>query len=467
MQLKISSGPFKTLINFLIVFGFVFTLVLIFGKDVESISIMDASHYYNASQSFDRGEGFSFLNYNGGFRGYFFPFLLYLFTSIVPIISPKIISSLLSSLVFSVVMVYFVNKLLGCSFSLVKTLLSCSVFIYFFQDLLIYPLSDIYSFAFMLISAILVFELNSKKFIMSCIFSFVSGFMFYGAYNTRSVYIFSFFILVVLFAKKIFSDKKYALFLLPFTLGLLVSAFPQMYIHFSSGLGFTPFLQTAVSGMENGLVMFQLNAGLYGQKYETFIGNSDIYYTAGVMFFDPVMQQLLEEREQIWEINNFSEYFSIILKYPVEYVILIFKHFINLINPTYTEVYISDLRVRTYPLVFNFIIYFIVTSDILLKLKGKKFNLKKILSDRLLIVYSLLLPVVFSIPGVVETRYAMQLYILVFCYFFYVTDFKLLFSDFKKNWLLYSFLFVITALFNFTIISNLLANIKYAIVWLS
>ncbi len=467
MQLNISRGPLKTITNFIIVFVFVFILILISGRNIETVSIMDASHYYNASQSFDRGEGFSFLNYNGDYRGYFFPFLLYLFTNIVPIVSPKIISSLLSSIVFSAVMVYFINKLLGCKFSLIKTLLSCSVFIYFFSDLLIYPLSDIYSFSLMLISAILIFELKTEKFIVGCVMAFFSGFLFYGAYNTRSVYIFSFFILIILFAKKIFSDRKYALLLLPFTLGLFVSAFPQMYIHFSFGLGFTPFLQTAVSGMENGLVMFQLNAGLYGQKYETFIGSEELYGSAAMMFFDPVMQQLLEEREQLWEITSFSEYFAVILKYPIEYIILIFKHFINLLNPIYNRVYVTDIRVRTYPLVLNFIIYFLVTSDILLKLRGKKFNLKKILGDRLLIVYSLFVPVVFSIPGVVETRYAMQLYILVFCYFFYVTDFKALFLDFKKNWLLYSFLFVLTAMFNFTIISNLLSNIKYAIVWLS
>ncbi len=467
MQLKMSGGPLKTFINFIIVFGFVFVLILISGRNIETVSTMDASYYYNASQSFDRGEGFSFLNYNGGYRGYFFPFLLFIFTNIVPIISPKIISSLLSSIVFATVMVYFVNKLLGCRFSVVKTLLSCSVFIYFFSDLLIYPLSDIYSFSMMLISVILIFELKTEKLIIGCVMAFFSGFLFYGAYNTRTVYIFSFFILAYFFLKNSLKDKKHLIFVVPFVVGLLVSAFPQMYIHYSFGLGATPFLVTTIPEMENGLVIFQLNAGLYGQKYETFIGNEELYYSAGMMFFDPVMQQLLEERDQIWEIKSFSEYFSVILRYPIEYVILLFKHFINLLNPIYNRVYVTDIRVRTYPLVFNFIIYFLVTSDILLKLRGKKFSLKKILGDRMLIVYSLLLPVIFSIPGVVETRYAMPLYILVFCYFFYITDFKSLFLDFKKNWLLYSFLFVITALFNFTIISNLLANIKYAIVWLS
>ncbi len=465
MQLQ-KRNYYKTM-SLLLVFGFVLIVVLYLGKNISSISTMDAAHYYNASQSFDRGNGFSFLNYNGGFRGYFFPFLIYLFTQLVPFHDPKVITALLSSIVFSATIVYFLNKLLNCKFSVIKTLFISAVFLYFLGDLFVYPLSDIYSFCFMLVSAILVCELNTDKMLLSGISAFVAGILYYGAYNTRSVYIFSFVILIYFFAKNIYKNKKFAILLLPFLLGLFVSAFPQMWIYGSGGLGYTPFLNTTIPGMENGLVIFQLNAGLYGQKYETFIGSPDLYGSAAVMFFDPVMQQLLEEREQIWEINNYREYLSVVLKYPIEYVVLVFKHFINLINPTYNKVYLTDLRVKTYPLIINFIIYFTVTSDILYKLRNKKFSLKGIFSDRLLIVYSLLLPVLFSIPGVVETRYAMPLYLLVFAYFFYLVDFKALFSDFKKHYVTYTFLFILTLMFNLTIISNLLSNIKYAIVWLS
>jgi len=322
----------------------------------------------------------------------------------------------------SVVVPLFIENNFKKKFNIFSKILLIVIMFYFWRGSFNYPLSDFPAVLFLLISLLFYYKIfNSEKNLLKMLFTALSGFFIYLAYNTRSIYIIVGLagIIFLIFCRQFKISLKIILILF-FISGFLISSIPQVIINYHSGFQMTPFIKTIYKGED--LLFHMLRRGIGEQKYETNI-NTTIYPYNAVIFIDP-----LGEKIDLSSLNSYIDYIKLFLKNPLSFIIIYFHHLFNGIDIYFPDVYVANILGRSkFFSLFNYTLWFILLFTIIKKFE--KINREFFKNKTTLFLF--LLPVVALIPLQPETRFYLPIFLV--CYGFLCLNIGYLFKYYDIN----------------------------------
>ena len=256
----------------------------------------------------------------------------------------------------------------------------------------------------------------------------------YIAYNIRTVYLIPEVILVIILVFLMVKSGKYQNIGFVFTgilCGCCIAAWPQMIINQQWYGVFSPMVFTGYGSKDN-LFVAQLSWGIQYPRYETYVGDGQIYPYAGMFFSSPA--GVLASAEA--EINTISDFIIWVFTHFLQACGLYFEHCISGITIFYTEVYIEDINVNVLAYVLNCGLFLITFTGIV----ASGSILKKMIVHWP--VFILIIPAILTMPGALEIRFFLPIYVLIYCYFGMKMDFRKSIQFVKKNpwWILVCFL---------------------------
>lgn len=433
----------------LVLFGAIFCVCLImFG--LETVIVGDAVDYWNRGLQMWQNGRFSVLNVEDGFRGYVYP----LYCGICNLLGGgKIGFKIINSLLVSVYFVFIVPKLHGIELFNKKSALACIVhflvFSLFFYGSIIYTLSDL--FAIVLCTACIVFLKKCEEYErweINIQYSVLFGAFLYMSYNVRTIYLFAdVYLLLVFLISQIKRKKKiYLKFISTFgvLLGGTIAAAPQLYMNYKM-LGI-------ISGKvpTQGLMLSQLGWGLRYQRYDTYVSMLENHPNAQVYFIDPVGSALLDKLG-ISVFADWLDFFSFIFKYPFEVAGIYIRHLVNGVLPCWPNLYVVDLDSNKIILgVIAYILFFLF----IIACFSKAIKNNKVFNNYI----ALLVPVLFILPGAVEVRFFIALYIMIIGVLCYNVDWLFMKEYILRNWLKIFIVFVGIGGLVFSTWSSMLAS---------
>lgn len=290
----------------------------------------------------------------------------------------------------------------------------------------IYTLSDFYAFAISLFSIILLdIILNRKqaickKGVEGCIL----GLCLYGAYNIRTIYLFlGIASLGVLTASQLYKKKwtNLVVTLLACFVGIVMCAIPQMIVNNNLGGGYSWQVSTG------GLMSSQIQWGINYQRYGTYIGDPLEYGDIRMFYIDNIGQTILN-RAQITDFGSgiafIKNFIKLIVDYPLDFIGIYVRHFLNMLYPIYPEQYIQEItKDKSLLLILFYSLFFIATSNFiyLFKQGGNSWRW----------ICLILVPCFCILPGAVEIRFFIALHFLIYIYA--VLGIKEFWGRLKKN----------------------------------
>jgi hypothetical protein len=208
-------------------------------------------------------------------------------------------------------------------------------------------------------------------------------------------------------------------------LGALVVALPQMAINKRIHDVATPLVFATVKGKS--LMATQLYWGVTIQRYETYNGGDtpapSLYYR------DPAGIALRSLNESLFTDDpTIGGYMSLVAKYPIQFLGIYGRHFINGIDVRDGLVYVTKPSINKSIVAFLCYSLFFFCALIFCTRQKPRWIEAAYLAP-------LLIPVLAILPGAVETRFFMPLYMVLFGAI--ATQFKWadLLSLLKKHWL--------------------------------
>ena len=412
--------------------------------------IFDAKYYVTLSKSFVDSDGFSLYNYPETFRGVIFPLLLCIFNKMVVFFSTDIIFGwrLLVSLLVTLATVQLpliFKDLIKKRLNVLEIFIPLLLLHFFWYGLINNPLSDIVSLCFFIFGLSFLRISIFRKF--SFIMAIVSGLSFYIAYNTRTIYIFPIFFVIVgtlfysIYYKKI-KLNRFLFILLGLIIGILMIGMVQLIININC---YDKYTISVIANYNNGnLFMYQINNGIWISQYETYFSkNYNDYPKPGIMFVDPIGQEIVSKDTSLLEY----------IKHPIELCGIYIRHFLNMLNPVWGGgAYITDIHsLKIHRSIINYTILFVVFKYLIKKLNGISFeNVKSSFKNNyitILSIISLLICFAAILPGAVESRFALPFYLIIYGLFAYCIPLKEVWLDVKtqpiKNAIIYISIFTL------------------------
>ncbi|MEG0305519.1 MAG: hypothetical protein RR576_09250 [Oscillospiraceae bacterium] len=422
----------------------------------------DSAYYWELSQSFfGKDNNFSFLNFPLSWRGYFLPFIF----SVCKLgdivfgadryVLYVVLSSLNASFICTVALPYLASAIgKQKQVGIIPRIVILVLTLVFWKGLFCYPLSDFYAFSFIVLACALLYSMEEHGNSGNLVFiikSFFIGVLTYGAYNTRTIYLFSIFAIIIL---AIITQKqnglKAILKLFFFALcGFLIAAYPQMLINYNVSGALSIKVDTSMlSG--NGLFSDQLFGGLISQRYETLVpGMAEKIGAAGIVYYDSVGQQIMNKLGG-FHMGSMMDYFKIIIQYPLETIGIYLRHLINFLNPIFGEMYIEDPeKIKLHYTILNYTLMFATVLGVF-GLREKylngadnktKFNWA-LITKHLAWILPFVLPVLMIIPGQPEVRFFIPVYMLMYMFLACCVDYKTVMETVKKHTVLMAISYV-------------------------
>ncbi|KHK63136.1 hypothetical protein [Pseudomonas frederiksbergensis] len=376
-----------------------------------SVLTGDASSYWLLSKHiFD----FSFPQ---NIRGYFFPLLLTP-ASIVSGLFPSLgmaplfaLQTLLYSTFFCIVSPRIFSFIFDKPANAAQILLPPFLLCVFYPGLVTYPLSDLPALTMLLTSIyMLLAAARSESNIGFYRNILLAGFLAYGAYNTRTIYIFPVagLMLYLFILKKYDRDSRRRLFtIFAFLIGITASSIPQIAINLKHHGSATPLV---IANMQNkSLFANQLKWGITIQRYETTLRESD-GEAMSVFHFDPVGEDFFRRHNLRNDEASITWYVKTAMKEPATFVTLYWHHLLNSLDARDGEVYIkSNSSEKIVKSITSITIAFFGFMLILFYIVGKRFN-----KNQLAIAVIITSPAILIIPGAVETRFSIPLQLVFY-----------------------------------------------------
>lgn len=381
--------------------------------------IYDSLDYYTASKSFVLSGKFALNNYSNTYRGYFFPLLLYFYTTIgegigIPHwISILVGNAFFASFIFTVCLPNMLPDNWVLKNNLFWRLMPLILFVIFWQDLIFYPLTDIYSFGMILSIINLSFKMDTKQDIM--IRGFIIGIMLYCAYNIRTIYMFSAILYVIILffdcLKHRIGAGRLVLLYCAILVGIGLSAYPQLKINMNQHNRKTIAVITDdLNGGE--LFTSQLYMGMLYDRYETYVGPEDIYPSAPMNFIDRSGVQIISD-EKIEGFDDISEYIMVVLRHPIDYLGVIVRHAMSIMYMPWNHVYIYNLNEgKLFYALFNYIILSLFAIYVYQYIRHQ--GIKKLVNRNVIYVSIILIPCAAILFGAVEMRFFMPIYSFIY-----------------------------------------------------
>lgn len=464
--MKRYHGRYLTLWNFIIVVGIILSFNVIMNIGYEAF-FFDCGQYRLYGRELFSDDNFNLMNLSDGFRGYIFPtFLgfsehLDMKMGIGAEANPvciKIFTSIIYSFFFAcslpkLMSLLFQNRNCVKSYNVIINLLLVMIF---FWGLFIYPLTDLLAMI-LCVNAVICMLTATKNQTMwkKILFFFLAGVIVYAAYNVRSIYLFSG--MVAIFTVFIANMRNYKrrrgfIYFLSFLLGIFICSIPQIIINYNLGGNISILLPT------DSLMLQQLKWGMYYQRYETYVGNA--YITSGLIFEDTVGLEILRI---VGDITSIKEYILLFLRYPLDFMGLYARHVLNMFLPIYPEQYIFNLeKNRSGLLLLNYSVLFIFVTWCVTTIQKNKMKLASGNLFTVCVIAILLLPSVAIMPGALEQRFSIMIYVLIFGCLCYVVNYKALLSMVKEKWIKFLFLYVIGLFAVLSVWGNTLSSLQFA-----
>ena len=293
-------------------------------------------------------------------------------------------------------------------------------------------LTDFPAFAMCLLGALLIRGAAvSDGLLRAALRALVGGACLYTAYNFRTIYLFSVMVMAVFVLVDAVRQKgrpRSLAVLAAAFLGMLLAALPQMSVNRINYASLSPLVGLSYSSGGASLFVKQLIWGMDMQKYDT-------YVNAGVLWSEPTVCFLWKPGEFLKPLlyqQTLRGYCSTMLKHPLHFIALYITHFLNMLSPYFTQVYITDLTVTKWPYLFlMYGICYCVVWDIASKFKTKLYTLRGLLDSKFIPVLAVLIPGLAIVPGAVEYRFGMPLFWLIFSYFVWGCSWKQRWIDLK------------------------------------
>ncbi len=441
--------------------GLSFSILFVASMIIHTM-INNVNFHYDDAVYWSLGKacGWDVRNMAWGFRGWLLPFVFsmcYKFGMIFgsEMLGYRIFASGVFACFFSIIFKYLL-EIFDFKCSIKKTLISGGIcggsFFLFFRGLLIYTLSDFYALTISLVGLIMLYKMLTyeQDRWRKVIEAFVFGLCLYGAYNIRTIYLFSMIAgVLILLIWNIYERNWLQLIItMPVCLlGIFVCSIPQILLNNHLHKNYSMAVPT------EGLMLYQLQWGISSGRYATYIGDKTIYTEAGMFFVDKIGQTILE-KENIVELASYGDFFKLVFKYPLDFIGIYTRHFLNMLYPFYPNQYIQSIENdKTLLLLIFYTILFIAVFYFIFLIKTK--------SSRWIWMILTLLPSVCILPGAVEIRFFIALHLIIYIYA--VMGIKEFITCFKANWIKYLSMYVIGFILYISYAGALLATTKAGI----
>jgi hypothetical protein len=472
----------KMLASFAIVWAITLAVLLIVNNRT---LVYDSLVYVGLSFTFTLDGGFSFLNFPESFRGYFFPFCLFvagetgnLFFRDYFIGMWLFYATLLSAI--SCVLLPRLLELVtgGVERRLAFYFAPAALVWLFWRGTVLYPDSDLPALCFMLMATLFLYmagkaPLRAAKTNLKGVFLyFLAGFFAYGAYNTRTIYLFSALGLVLIYAYLCHKRKParldIALSLLILAAGVAAASWPQLIINMNTqGVPSIAVITTyfaAGTNLGTNLSVSQMYTGSGVWLYETYIGPSAVYPVPGVRVLDPIVKTYAFP-----EADSVFAYAKLVFTHPWEFAGIYFRHFIAALIPVFGEAYISDLLKPKVFLIFaNCLLMFATCLGFLSGMGanaesgGKKAYYRRAFA-KYLPFYPLLLPCLAILPSAMEVRFMLPCYVLMYGLLAYAFDYRKIAALLKSRPLTCAAALLLLFVFCLSTYQTIWANAEYAL----
>ncbi len=422
------------------------------------------SCYYTSIGDSVFSNGFNLLLYPETYRGCMLPLIISLMKTVFgEIWGWRILSSLMVSVMMGMLLPYIMNYIVESIKDIISIILTHILLLVFWGDFLQYPLSDMPATFFLVGSVYYVKKIielinieKGKHYIKLVAYSSFAAVFGYMAYNCRVTYMYGVIgaIFVLLFF--IFRSRRFnvfAVFLLSFMVGFVLITIPQSIINKQYVGMYSPRVYTEqYNDYDSSLQTTQLLWGLQYSRYETYIGNQELYNDGGVYFKDLVGNEILIKESIEPESFKMVDIFKIFIKYPFETIGIYIRHFISLATPVWNQIYITNLFINKNILVIvSLLLWFIFAINIFAKTDARELKY----TDSIL-KFSICIPALLQLFGAPELRFFFPIYIILYGSAFLETDKKSIVYIRKKGMILL-FLFIVISFLWITVLSNIMS----------
>lgn len=404
--MKEKTAKYNEIIAFVVLFVGMFCILLVFG---DTQLYYDDGLYWSLGKSYD----WNSTNLNIAFRGYLLPLIFFIAYKVGMIFGNEFIGLwLLSSITFSIlhtVVFRRVTGMLGINTedrnftTLCGAIAGCANAV-LFRGLYKYALSDIYAFLFLLLTIIVFGDLlkcDRIKPISRIVSSFVLGYLLYGMYNIRTVYLYISILLIIVFlvVHCMIEYRKYSYEVFMMILGILTGMFPMIR------LNRVLFGKISWKIPTDELALFHIKSGISLDRYATYVGDEARYSSVSMFFYDKLGQKILEY-EGIEEFTSWGEYIKLVFKYPLDFIGIYTRHIISMLYPIFPNQYIKSIdKDKSLLLILTFTLLFLCTVYLI---KIYRFDKKN-----MVILGVILFPCICILPGAVESRFFIGAYYLI------------------------------------------------------
>lgn len=420
----------------------------------------DSGLYWHLSNTFVL---FDFPNTN---RGYFYPALLaparYLSDGYVALgyFPFRLLSSVTYAYFFAILIPNFYLKIFGGRLSLLRRLITPLLITILLPGLITYPLSDLPALALMVgASASVLSSASTTLTLKRYALLVLAGLLAYGAYNTRTIYLFPAGLLTLAISLFIYNKDSFGaktLTTLAFLFGAAVASIPQIAINAKNFDSLSPLVQT---GVHRSLFVNQLLWGITLQRYETSIDKT--VPGPAVFYMDKAGEQLFKDNKIGSEPFELSSYIKLVVQNPMAFIGIYGRHIFNGLDLRDGEVYtIGQPGDRDGLALFNFFIIFSGFLIIIVNIAEKHRTLGKTLKTGFW-AFLFLLPVIAIIPGAIETRFFLSLQMAIYCSLAFSCDPSALRKLLSKHWLLIGVALIVSATFFVSVSTSTMANQEY------
>lgn len=391
----------------------------------------DASAYWALASSFDveGTQRFSLYNFQNQLRGYLLPLLYYpavlltrnVFTTDA-MVAPKLFGALQAGLLFGVVVPLLWQRVTGFIVSPLRRLAFILICFVLWRDHFNFVLTDFPGFVALALSVLLAYGRRP----LWC--ALVAGLFSAAALYIRPVYVvtapFVFFLLWQQSSAgtgKPFSPAVGARLAL-FVLGWILVGLPQFLIN-RHNFQLNSFMVRSetkeyVVKENKSLYLWHLNAGLVMQRYETNIGQD--YVEPQMVFGDRAgltmhlrngggaqASYLDYIRYGGFIMDSYAAYFQFVAQHPLDMMSLYMRHFFNGLDILYSSPYVAKVHSSTAMLsLINYSALFVAMLTI-----GR--HLHRLRLGTGLVILTLILASLVSVPTVVECRFFVGVHILL------------------------------------------------------
>lgn len=443
-------------------FGATFLLFL-FVHQYHGVS----TFYWDAGGYWELSALKNLLDFPDEIRGYFYPALLAPIRLLDDMVAAeghlpfRVVSSALYAYVFSTLVPDFFVTCFGGRQSLQRRLVAPLLLSIVMPGVLIYPLSDLAALTLSFTAGWCVIKARSAPSKLAFFLVFLAGGLAYGAYNTRTIYIFPGFLLALSIPLLVYKGSLPLLrasFCATFVLGAAIASIPQIVINLKHNDVASPAVLTNGSG-NNTLFAAQLLWGITVQKYETSVNPASA--GAGLFYMDRAGEKFFAQHEI--DSRNFSveAYLQLMLNEPFYFAGLMGRHFVNGLDVRDGVVYSQGDSINRNIVSFvNFCIVFLGFVVVGRALTHRLSISQQTLLASMWAIY-FLVPVVAIIPSALETRFFLSLHLTLYVFIAFKAD-QQLFQTLRRYWVIFILGFVLSAAQFQAISQATMAGLEYS-----